>query len=260
MLNNAIRIRHAFATVLLAVVCVIGLNACVNSNHERLAMVKDEKTGLLIGSTIEKSIITDPSLYRNNKIKIRIRNTSGDVAFDLYGFQRQLEDTYRSIGYEPTQDGDFGILVDVNVKYSGHLREDLAVEYGFLGAVAGNIAGQRSRTMGGRAIGTFSGATLGAILGSFVQEDTYIIVSDVNVATIKERFSSKPAKTVTFSRSPKTLEELESEETMRRAPKRSMANIVGTGVAVYAGGTNTAQSEISGLVRERIARIVGNII
>lgn len=248
---------HAIAA--LAVCCLL-LGGCVMSSQNRLAMVKDKETGLLIGSTVEKTIVTDPSLYKNNKIKIRIRNTSGDVAFDLYGFQRQLETTYRSIGYEPTDDGDFGILVDVNVKYSGHIREDMAAEYAFLGGVSGNIAGMRSSQPAARAIGTVAGATVGAILGSFVTEDTYIIISDVSVAAIKERYSPKPAKTVTFSRSPKTQAEIESDEEMRRLPKRSMSKIIGTGVAVYAGGTNTEQSEIAQMVRERIARIVGNII
>ena len=42
--------------------------------------------------------------------------------------------------------------------------------------------------------------------------------------------------------------------------KRSIKKVIRTGVAVYAGGRNTPQSEISGMVRERIARIVGNII
>lgn len=243
-----------------AFLCAIALSACVSSTQDRMAMVRDENSGLLIGSTVEKSIVTDPSLYKNNKIKIRIRNTSGDTAFDLYGFQSRLEDTYRTIGYEPTAEGDFGILVDVNVKYSGHIRDDLAIEYGFLGAAAGYIAGQRSRTEGGKAIGTLAGATIGSVMGSFVAEDTYIIVSEVSVAAIKERYTTKPAKTVTFSRSPKTPAEIEDEEETRRHPKRSLAKVIGTGVAVYAGGTNTAQSEIVGMVRERIARIVGNII
>ena len=52
------------------------------------------------------------------KVKVRIRNTSGDVAFDLNNFQSQIENAYRDIGYEPTSEEDFGFLIDVNVKYS----------------------------------------------------------------------------------------------------------------------------------------------
>lgn len=48
--------------------------------------------------------------------------------------------------------------------------------------------------------------------------------------------------------------------TIQRAKNGSIKKVIRTGVAVYAGGRNTPQSEISGMVRERIARIVGNII
>jgi hypothetical protein len=50
------------------------------------------------------------------------------------------------------------------------------------------------------------------------------------------------------------------ERNNSESEKCSIKKVIRTGVAVYAGGRNTPQSEISGMVRERIARIVGNII
>lgn len=209
----------------------------------------------MIGSTVEKTIVTDPSLHKNNRIKVRLRNTSGDTAFDLNAFKAQLERAYEATGYTPTLDDDFGILVDVNVRYSGQIQSNLANEYSFLGAAAGGIVGFRSNAKAGTAIGAVSGAALGNIAGSYVTDDTYIIVTDVTYASIKER-KSKSGKSITFSRSPNPYKDDDEEPKVNR----SLRNTISTGVAVYAGGRNVPQSEIADQVRKRIVRIVRDII
>ena len=103
----------------------------------RMGMVKDPQTGLQFGSVVEKNLVTDASFHENKKIKVRIRNTSGDTAFDLYGFQSHIESAYRQAGYSPTSGDDFGLLVDVNVMYSGQIQTNLMSQYAFLGASAG---------------------------------------------------------------------------------------------------------------------------
>ncbi len=242
----------------LALAAVFSLGGCVGAPTTRMGMVKDDSSGLMIGSTVEKTIVTDSSFHKNKKIKVRIRNTSGDTTFDMYRFKDQVERAYESIGFEPSSEDDFGILVDVNVRYSGQIQTNMATEYGFLGASAGGLAGaSRGTSATDVGIGVVSGATIGSIVGSFVTDDTYIIVTDVTVATVRDRTTTKPAKTITFSRSPKTDEEKEED---RNSSKRGLKHSVRTGVAVYAGGRNTSQSEIAGMVRQRIARIVGNII
>ncbi len=241
--------------LLTTTIIALSLSACISAPPTRLGMVKNPDTGLMIGSNVEKTIITDASFHKNNKIKVRIRNTSGDTAFDLNAFRSTLENAYARAGYEPTSEGDFGILVDVNVRYSGHIQTNLEASYGFLGAAAGGITGYRSGTSAGTAIGTVAGATLGSILGSFTTDDTYIIITNVTYASIKDSRSKKPAKTVTFSRSTSLYNEEEENESTR-----SLKKTITTGVAVYAGGRNTEQSDIAKQVRERIARIVSDII
>jgi hypothetical protein len=103
----------------------------------RLGMVKDPQTGLMFGSQIERNFVTDATFYKNRKIKVRIRNTSGDTAFVLRQFSKNLRAAYAANGYEPTADDDFGLLVDVNVRYSGQVQTNLAAEFAFLGGVAG---------------------------------------------------------------------------------------------------------------------------
>jgi len=93
-------------------VLAIVLTGCLNP-PTRLGMVKDPATGLMYGSIIEGNVITDPSFYINRKVKVRIRNTSGDIAFNLKSFTQQVRDALAASGYEPTTDEDFGLLIDV---------------------------------------------------------------------------------------------------------------------------------------------------
>lgn len=235
--------------------CALVLSSCLGPPTTRMGMVKNNETGVMIGSTVEKTIVTDPSLHKNNKIKVRLRNTSGDTAFDLLTFKTQLESAYEATGYVLTPGDDFGILIDVNVRYSGQVQTNLATEYSFLGGAAGGIAGYRSNASAGTAIGAVSGATLGNIAGSFVTDDTYIIITDVTYASIKER-KSKSGKSITFSRSPEPYKDDDEEPRVNR----SLRKTINTGVAVYAGGRNLPQSEIAEQVRDRIIRIVRDII
>ena len=229
------------------------------ASPSRLGMVQQEGTGLQFGSEVSKNFVTDSSFYPNKKIKIRTRNTSGDTAFDLRRFTNDLRDAYRAKGYVPTNDDDFGLLIDINVKYSGQIQRNLATEYGTLGAAGGGLIGASSRRGGAVETlgGIVAGATLGAIIGSYVTEDTYIIIASVTFGEVRDVVKSK--KTVTFSRSLKNRHEAEDEniESRRsRGFKRTWHNRV----SVYAGGLNTPQSRIASEVRQRIILIVSDII
>ncbi len=227
------------------------------ASPSRLGMVQQEGTGLQFGSAVENNIVTDASFFPNKKIKIRTRNTSGDLAFGLRRFAANLSDAFESKGYQPTRGDDFGLLLDVNVLYSGQVQSNLANEFAFLGGAGGGLAA--SAASGGRSVptlgGMIAGATLGAIIGSYVTDDTYIIVAEVTVGEVKTVMRSK--KRITFSRSATTRHEADdSEETNRRGLRSSVRNKV----AVYAGGRNVPQSRIADEVRQRIIRIVSDII
>lgn len=237
---------------------VLLLAACggIGAPTARMGMVKDPATGLQFGSVVERTIVTDPSFYKNRKIKVRTRNTSGDVAFDLDGFADELRAAYAASGFEPTEGEDFGLLLDVNVVYSGQMQSNLADEFGFLGAAGGGIAGYRSDVEAGTAIGTVAGATFGTVLGSFVTDDTYIIVARVTFGEVKA--GKAAGKRITFSRSYESDEQRERIE--RREGKRGFRGTVSTDVTVFAGGRNVPQSRIAGQVRQRLARIIGDVI
>lgn len=240
-----------------AAAMIFSLAACGNIGvpPSRMGMVKQPGTGFQFGSVVEKNLVTDAAFHTNKKIKIRTRNTSGDPAFDLGGFQGMLDASYRGKGYEPTTGDDFGILIDVNVMYSGQVQTNLANEYSFLGAAAGGLSGASQGSTIGTAAGVVAGATLGSILGSFITDDTYIIIASVTYGKIKGRKRFK--KRVTFSRSPRYSDaDDDDDEELARGFRRSMS----TGVSVFAGGRNTPQAAIAAQVRQRFARIVSDII
>lgn len=250
-------LRRAVPTLFLVLV----LAACGRpAAHNALGMVEDPSTGLAFGSVIEKNLLVDSSFYDITKMKVRVRNSSGDPAFDLRAFRGDIERTMAAKGYEPTQDDDFRLLLDVNVRYSGQVSTDLANEFGFLGATAGGIAGgtRSNHRVAGAVGGTVAGATLGAVAGSFLTEDTYIIIADVTFGEVDPITASK--KKITFSRSIQLKDVDDAEEEKLRNRTRRIRRSATSGVSVYAGGRNTPQSEISREVRERIVRIVGDFI
>jgi hypothetical protein len=249
------------ARKLAASVAVLGfLAGCITTHQQDLGLVPDPGTGLAYGSATRGSVVTDAAFFENNRIKIKIRNTSGDVAFDLHEFRRRLEESYRAKGYEPTSADDFGLILDVNVVYSGMIQDDLREEFGFLGAtwggsygaVKGSMSGLPSGRDAGAATGMATGAAIGSILGSFVRENTYIMVTRLTFGVRKKEGATR--RKITFSRSLK----------IERDPERNydgFRKAFDFDVAVYGGaGINVAQSQVTGEVRRRIVRIVGDAL
>lgn len=241
--------RKSLATLAVGCLLSLGLMGCAGGN--RMGMVTDPATGLQYGSVIEKSLFVDAQQFRNRTMKVTTRNTSGDAAFDLRGFESDIQRAYVAKGYEAAEE-QFGLKVDVNVLYSGHIRRDMATEYAFLGGAAGGIAGYRSDARAGTAIGVLSGATIGAILGSTMTDDTYIVIAEVAFG-VAEQGNTGTGRQVVFGSSPPLQES-------RDAAYRPFSNVTRTKVAVYAGGRNVSQAQVAVEVKRRLVRIVGDVI
>ncbi len=224
----------------------------------RYGMVKNPETGLQFGSVVQRNFVTDASFFKNRRIKVRVRNTSGDRAFDLIGFKARMERAYEQAGYEPTSSDDFGLLLDVNVRYSGQIQTNLANEFSYLGATAGGLAGASHGGGIATASGIVAGATLGGIIGSFITDDTYIIIADVTIGVVRGA-PRRDGKTIVFSRGYQGNPD-EREEIERRRKRRGFKSTHRTGISVYAGGRNVRQSDIATEVRERFVRIIRDII
>lgn len=232
------------------IVWILGLVGCAQPS--RMGMIEDPNNGLMWGSVIERNIVVDASQFENRSIKINLRNVSGDSAYDLKGFHRQLSEALRAKGYNPTESDSFGIKYDVNVLYSGYVRKDLSSEFAFLGGAAGALANSRSGSFRDGATGALVGATIGAIAGSYVKEETYIAIAEVTVA-VADQYRGKTDKIVSFSSSPPLQEE-------RKSSMKPFEAMLRTKVAVYAGGRNVSQAQIVDGVKTRLARIMGDAI
>lgn len=234
--------------------CVVSLAGCADTS--RMGMVKDAKTGLQFGSQIESNIFIDSSQFRNKAIKITTRNVSGDQAYQLNSFSRDLNNAFSNKGYAPTTSDSFGIKLDINVLYSGHIQQNMASQFAFLGAATGGIASHRSNSgAGGTAAGAIVGATVGSILGSYITDDTYIIVAEVNIGvTDSIGDAQQDKKTITFGSSPK----LQEENVPRNF--KPFREVIRTKVAVFAGGRNVSQQQIAEQVKQRLVNIVSDSI
>lgn len=230
---------------------LLGVTGCAQTNANRLGMVEQPGTGQSYGSVVEKSILLEADQFENRKIRITIRNTSGDPTFNVGAFKGQIEGAFAAKGFEPVSTGH-GVRLDLNVMYSGQIRRDLATEYAFLGGAAGGIAGYRSAARAGTATGILAGATLGAIIGSMQVENTYIVISEVAVARTGTDGRSS-SKTVVFGSSP-PLQDDDFSSGFR--PYRS---VLTNRVAVYGGGYNQSQAAISPEVKRRLVRVVSDI-
>ncbi len=228
----------------------IFLLSCAQSN--RMGMITDHNDGYQYGSSVEKNLLVDSSQFANSKLKLTLRNISGDLSYDLDGVRQSLENNFRSKGYQITNGPGFGIRYDVNILYSGHVQRNLAGEYAFLGGTAGGLIGHGGGYDNGALVGVIAGAALGAIAGSYSTDDTYIVIVEVSIA-ITDAYRGKKKKTITFDSSP-------YKDEVRDSGVKSYQQTLRSKIAVYAGGRNASQQAISSGVRKRIVRIVSDII
>lgn len=245
-MHRAIRFAVPALVLLLALV----LAACA-PRGQRMGMVKDSETGILYGSVITHNLVLDSAMFQNKKIKVVIRNTSGDANFDLYDLKGKLEKAYAAKGYTPTSDDDFGLRLDVNVTYSGQIRDDMATEGALIGGAAGGVGGYAYRNQGAHAaVGAVSGATVGAILGSYATDNTYIILADVRLGIMRHK-SAHSSTTVVFEG---------SQYKEKKTNFKSFDKTYDNGIAAYAGGRMVDQKDVVEGVRGRFLRILSDAI
>lgn len=245
-MHRAIR----FTAPLAALLVLAALAACAPSG-QRMGMVKDPETGILYGSMITHNLSIDPAMFQNKKIKVVIRNTSGDANFDLYDLRSKLEKAYASKGYIPTSDDDFGLRLDVNVHYSGQIRQSMTAEGALIGAAAGGVGGYAYRNQPAQAaVGAVSGATVGAILGSYATDNTYIILADIKLGIMRHK-SGHSSTTVVFEG---------SQYKEKKTNFKTFDQTYDNGIAAYAGGRLVDQKDVVEGVRGRFLRILSDVI
>lgn len=233
---------------LIALALAVTLAACAPRHHDGL--VVDPHTGLRYGAVIERNLVVDASQFADRRLKLRLRNSSGDAVFDLHTLRGVLQDAYAAKGYTHGEGDSFGLLLDVNLLYSGQVSESVATQFGFLGATAGGIGGYYAGIDAGAATGTLAGAALGAILGSYIRDDTYIVIAEVTLAVSEDTKGSE--RVIQFG--------THDAPASRTPGPRRLDDAASTRLAVYAGGRNTTQAEIAPEVLRRFERILADVI
>ncbi|MDG1096222.1 MAG: complement resistance protein TraT [Methylophilaceae bacterium] len=228
------------------------LSSCAETT--RNGMVRDSKSGIQIGSVVEKAFFVDSSQFKNKRIKITTRNVTGNPDFRLQAFEKDFESAMQGKGFIPVKDDSFGIKMDINVVYNGHAQTNLSKQFAFLGGSAGGIAGYRSEMKAGTAVGVLTGATLGSIIGSYITNDTYVIVTEVSIGITDYESPDSNTKVIKFSSS----KDLQVEKS--RDNFNPFREVVSTKIAVYAGGRNVEQEQIIAPIKFRLTDIIKDLI
>lgn len=235
------------------------LSACQRRNQSD--MVVDPKTERMYGMRSDSTFFTDAAMYPNRRLKLSLRNMSGDQVWDLDDTRERIYQGYLSKGYERSSDFDFGLKIDLNVIRSQQFDRDMMAQYGFLGAAGGGLAGagggaaSSGGSVGGigtgAGIGMASGAALGTMAGYFTADNIYVVITEAIFAI--RRNSSKPKRVVTFDGSPRVEEWEESGYGSFHKVYRMM-------IANYGGGRFISQNEIAADIRDRQVRSLISLI
>lgn len=247
--------------VILMLLCSLVLASCFASQQQKnpYLLVEDKKTGYSYGAMKSGEFIADPAMFRNSKLKLRIRNTTGDPSLDIYDFRKQLTESYGAVGYEVTDEDDFGILLDINVRYFGQATEMLPSEFTFLGSATGGLvggmvgakSGNPQDAMTGVAGGIIVGSALSEIIRNYATNETFIIISSITLGTVMPEHV-EDEKTISFVTGRKIRE--------KKTNFKGFRSKSSVGLAVYAGGRMAGKGDIIDEVRDRHLRILKDII
>ncbi len=220
---------------------------------QRMGMVRDQNTGLLYGSMTSSNFVIDPSQFDTPVLKLTIRNTSGDPAINLKALRNSLEAAYRDKGYKIVKTGKYSMHLDINLRYSGQISQNMVDEISLWGGAGGAYAGASiGQTIDSVVLGSASGAAIGTIIGQYTTQDTYIMKADV-VLGIVDKYAKKRRYVVQFEDTQIKWDDEDDGFTSYRSRERIQA-------AVYAGGNNTPQSKIVRGVTLRFKGILQDII
>ncbi|TIH19348.1 hypothetical protein D0S45_03985 [Marinifilum sp. JC120] len=244
--------KRIFILIAVAIIMALVLMTGCRSK-QRMGMVRDQNTGLLYGSMTSSNFIIDPSQFDTPVLKLTIRNTSGDPAVNLKALRKTIEAAYIDKGYKVVKTGKYSMHLDVNLRYSGQISQNMVDEISLWGGTGGAYMGASlGQNLDSLVLGSASGAAIGAIIGQYTTQDTYVMVADV-VLGIVDKYAKKRRYVVQFEDTQIKWDDEDDGFTSYRSRERIQ-------LAVYAGGDNTAQSKIVRGVTLRFKRILQDII
>lgn len=215
--------------------------------------------GIETGSAISGSFFADSSQFANSRVKLSIRDTSGDELLNIGRLKDQITGTLGARGYsEANADDEFGILIDVNTVRLSSVANAGGSQGSGLGTIIGGVLGMEVARKGGEVTQT-SGIILGAIAGTAIEsiikdsgsDKTFVLVAEVNIGVRKLDESGN--STISIGKSRFTQPQSESVyEAFAMSDKLV--------VVAYGGGRGFSKEEVLKRVEARIARVIGGII
>lgn len=212
-----------------------------------------------IGSATSKNVFITPDQFANKSVRVRLRNSSGDPDFSPAQMRTLVENGLSNAGYKVVND-NAGIVVDVNLYFVGNVTSGRQRAGNEVGALLGAVAGyELSKGAGG--IGAGSGAILGAIAGATLQDvirvnsenDTYVVLCDVNIGVVRQESKNKDSFVIGGNR-------MEHKPDDERGTFESFAIRDTVKVSVYAGDKRENRARVTQAIQDRLARVVANLI
>lgn len=212
-----------------------------------------------IGSVTSKNIFVDASQFANRKVRLRLRNSSGNPSIDIHRIRTTVESGLRSAGYTLEEQGA-GIVMDVNLYFIDSVVEGRRQHSNHLGVLLGAVAGYEANKRPG-GMGPGAGALVGAIAGSTLQEvvranqepDSYVVLADVNLGVIRQE--SKHRDSFVIGGNPIERDRNDGNGTFESFAMRETVK-----VSVFAGDRRENRASVMEAIQDRLARIVANLI
>jgi hypothetical protein len=214
-----------------------------------------------IGSATSRNIFVDSSQFANQTIKLRLRNSSGDPDLNIDRLRQSIEAGLRSAGYS-IGDKNFGIVMDVNAFQFRTAETAHITSKTGLGMLLGGVVGYEAAKRSGN-IGTGSGAILGAVAGSALEDilrthgsnSTYLALCDVNIGVVRKESTKNDRFVIGGNKIERSQEEDREKQSYEGFAMKDTVR-----VAVYAGDSTERTGQTVGAVVERLGRVIANLL
>jgi hypothetical protein len=212
-----------------------------------------------LGSAVSRNLFVDSSQFGNRRVKVRLRNSSGDPGVDMARIRGDVESGLRAAGFQIAEE-DFGIVVDANLYFMNSVALGRQRASNELGVLLGGVAGyELAKGAGG--IGAGSGAVLGAIAGATLQDvlrshsdyNSYLAVCDVNIGVVRQQSTRRDSFVIGGNRFERDREQ--PDPTFEAFAQRETVKVY-----VYAGDRRERRDQVMWAIQERLARVVSNMI
>ena len=235
--------------LLLLIACFFITGCAYNSNSTQ---------EIKIGSSISKNLFVDSTQFTNPKVKIRLRNSSGDESINISALQADIERSLVANGYEIDK-ANAGIVLDINLFFFNTVKTARNTSSNGVSTLLGGVIGYELAKGGGdisggsgAIIGAITGATMADVLRAGGDSNSYLGICDVNIGILRSK--SGDASTFSIGGNPIEHSKNKQDSSFESFERRDTVK-----VSVYASNNRKSKDELALLMQQRLAKIISNI-